>query len=306
MPRIARCVCTDRTFADLCEEARDRCLDLEGLCDLTSAGRGCGLCKPYLRRALQTGQMVFDEILTEETVAPAPEIPPAPTSGPVVLSWSGGKDSTLALHRLRNASDYEVTGLLTVLSAEHRRISHHGVREELLDIQAEALGLPLHKVWFPSSPDVAPTMAAFDTEMGRALADLRATGVSVIAHGDIYLEDLRRYRERRLQTAGMHGVFPLWGAAPTAILDEFVGLGYRAVLTAVNAELGAAWAGAVLDETFAARLPAGIDPCGENGEYHSFVYTGPAFREPIAIETGEVVDREGRTFIDLIPSRVAQ
>jgi len=218
----------------------------------------------------------------------------------VLFSWSGGKDSALALYELLRDPRYEVAALLTTISEAYRRISHHGVREELVEMQATALGLPLHKVYLPSSAAGPCRNEQYEELMGRALAELRIQGLSAVAHGDIFLEDLRAYRERNLARIGLRGLFPIWHRDTTALVRDFVGLGFKAYLTCVEGRLGAKFAGRSIDERFLQDLPAGIDPCGENGEYHSFVHEGPIFRRMVPVKLGVVVEREGRFYADLL------
>src|SRR5262245_37813365 len=213
----------------------------------------------------------------------------------VVFSWSGGKDSSLALHELLRDGNYEVVGLLTTVAGQYRRISHHGVREELLDMQADVLGLRLHKVYLPANSSLPCTNEQFEELMGNALVQLRNTGVGLVAHGDIFLEDLRAYRERNLARLNMKGLFPIWQRNTTELLDTFVRLGFKAYLSCVDGQkLGKGFAGREIDGSLPADLPKGVDPCGEYGEYHSFVYDGPIFRRPVAVHVGEVVLRDNR------------
>lgn len=221
---------------------------------------------------------------------------------PVLLSWSGGKDSALALYYLRRMEQYKVVGLLTTVSAEYRRVSHHGVQEVLLERQAAALGLSLDKLYVPTNSTLPCTHDLFVKMMGEKLTAYRDAGVRYVAHGDIFLEDLRRYRETNLARIGMQGLFPLWHRDTTELVEEFVALGFRAVLTCVDAQkLDAGFAGREIDHAFVGDLPPGVDPCGEYGEYHSFVYDGPIFREPIGVQIGERVQREQRWYVDLLP-----
>jgi uncharacterized protein (TIGR00290 family) len=223
-----------------------------------------------------------------------------PPALPVMLSWSGGKDSAMALRALRADPRYEVAGLLTTLAGEFGRVSHHGVRAALLEQQAEAVGLPLHPVWLPPG-EVA--MSDYEALMDAALADCRAAGIRHVAFGDLFLADLRAYRERKLAAAGMAGVFPLWGRDTAALLAEFIALGYRAVIACVDAaRLDASFAGRWIDAALAADLPPGVDPCGENGEYHSFVAAGPGLARAVPVTVGEVLRRDGRWFADLLPA----
>jgi uncharacterized protein (TIGR00290 family) len=214
-----------------------------------------------------------------------------------IVSWSGGKDSMLALHEARG--DHEIVGLLTTVTEEYDRISMHGVRSRLLELQAEALGLPLEKVLIP------PTCvnADYETRMGTALARYRADGVTAVVCGDLFLEDIRRYREERLFAGGLTGVFPLWGRDTSELAHEFLALGFRAVLCCVDTRgLPADFAGRLFDEALLADLPPGVDPCGENGEFHTFVFGGPAFRHPVRYTLGERTLRDQRfAFRDLLP-----
>lgn len=218
---------------------------------------------------------------------------------PVLFSWSGGKDSMLALHVLLDDPRYEVAGLLTTVAGDYRRISHHGVREELLRAQACALDLPLEVLYLPAQDC---TNAEYEACLGEALARRARAGVRTVAHGDLFLEDLRAYRERSLARVGMRAVFPIWGRDTRALIGVLEALGYRAVLCCVDAaRLGPEFAGRAVDAALLADLPADVDPCGENGEYHSFVWDGPRFRFPVPLRTGELATRAGRHFIDLLP-----
>lgn len=221
---------------------------------------------------------------------------------PILFSWSGGKDSALALHALLQEPEWEVVGLFTSISTEYRRVSHHGIREELLDEQAEALGLALDKLWLPTG-SVPCTNAQYETLVGEKLAEHVARGVKHVAHGDIFLVDLRAYRERNLAKLGMTGVFPIWKRDTRELVETFAALGFRAILCCVEgAKLDGSFAGRQLDLSLVADLPPGVDPCGENGEYHSFVYDGPIFQRPVAFEIGVKVCRDNRHYIDLVPA----
>lgn len=217
---------------------------------------------------------------------------------PVILSWSGGKDSALALHALQQHSEYDVRGLLTSINEHYQRISMHGVREALLDSQAEAIGLPLYKVRLSERP----SNEEYERQMRAALQDITAQGIRHIAFGDLFLEDIREYRIRQLQQMDMQAVFPLWQKSTDRLANEFVSLGFKAVLCCVDGQaLPADYAGREFDAAFLHALPAGIDPCGENGEFHSFVYAGPVFRHPVPVRTGEHVTRDQRFhFCDLL------
>ncbi len=218
----------------------------------------------------------------------------------LVFSWSGGKDSALALHELRQSDRYEVVALLTTVAEQYRRVSHHGVREELLEMQAAAIGVPLDKLYLPASSPC--TNAQFEELMARALARYRAAGVLLVAHGDLFLQDLRDYRERNLARTGMQGLFPLWRRDTTELFNTFIQLGFKAYLSCVDGQkLSEAFAGRAIDAGLLGDLPAGVDPCGEYGEYHSFVYDGPIFQRPVPVRVGEVVLRDTRYYADLLP-----
>lgn len=216
----------------------------------------------------------------------------------VLFCWSGGKDSAMALHSLLAAGDCHVVALLTTITDEYDRISMHGVRRALLERQAESLGLPLHPVRIPPQC----VNAIYEERMKEALGAHLARGVRRVAFGDIFLEDLRAYRERNLTQVGMEALFPIWKRDTRELAREFVRLGFRAVTVCVDPRaLDASFAGRALDASFFSDLPPGVDPCGENGEFHTFVFDGPIFRSPIAFRTGETVMRDGFCFCDLLP-----
>jgi uncharacterized protein (TIGR00290 family) len=221
---------------------------------------------------------------------------------PVVLSWSGGKDSALALARLRADPRIEVAGLLTTVTAEYDRVSIHGVRRTLLHAQADALGLPLQEVTLaPQS-----TNEAYDAALASAFGELRdrMPDVKQLAFGDIFLEDVRRYREERVEALGFGATFPLWGEPTSDLAREVFASGIVARLVCVDTQvLSATFAGRPYDAVLLAELPADVDPCGERGEFHTFVSAGPGFRRPVPYTVGEVVLRDGRfAFCDLVPS----
>lgn len=220
----------------------------------------------------------------------------------LLFSWSGGKDSAMALHVLLGDDRYEVVGLLTSVAAEYKRISHHGVREELLDAQAESIGLPLDKLYLPSDSSVPCTSERYEALMRYTLEPYCDAGVMLVGHGDLFLEDLRAYREKNLARLGMRGVFPLWKCDTTELIQTFLRMGFKAYLSCVEGKLGAAFAGRAIDANFVADLPDGIDPSGEYGEFHTFVYDGPIFRKPIDVAVGEVVCRDTRYYADLLPA----
>jgi uncharacterized protein (TIGR00290 family) len=216
----------------------------------------------------------------------------------VLFCWSGGKDSAMALHALRAAHGYRVTALLTTVTEEYDRISMHGVRRVLLERQAESLGLPLHVVLIPPQC----INATYEARMKEALGEHLAQGVQRVAFGDIFLKDLRVYREKNLAQLGMAALFPIWKRDTQELAHEFLRLGFRAIAVCVDPRvLDPSFAGRVLDESFFADLLPGVDPCGENGEFHTFVFDGPVFRTPIRFLTGEKVLRDGFYFCDLLP-----
>jgi uncharacterized protein (TIGR00290 family) len=213
------------------------------------------------------------------------------------LGWSGGKDSALALWTLREREGRLPGSLLTTVTAEYDRVSMHGVRRELLRIQAERVGVPLVQVEIPTPC----SNEVYEERMAAALASPEMEGVEEMAFGDLFLEDIREYRESRLIGTGRRAVFPVWGLDTAELARRFVAEGFRAVLVCVDPRaLDSAFAGREFDETLLCDLPPGVDPCGENGEFHTFVYDGPIFSEPVACRRGEVVEREGFVFCDLL------
>lgn len=215
-----------------------------------------------------------------------------------LLSWSSGKDSAFALGELRRARSCEVVGLLTTVTRKFGRVSMHGVREELLERQAEAVGVPLRKVAIPSPC----SNQEYEREMGRALEDARERGVRRIAFGDLFLEDVRSYRETRTREVGMECLFPLWHRDTTVLAREMVGAGVRARICCLDPhKIDRSFAGREFDLRLLSELPPGVDPCGERGEFHTFVTDGPGFRRPVSVEVGETVERDGFVFTDLLP-----
>jgi uncharacterized protein (TIGR00290 family) len=205
-----------------------------------------------------------------------------------IVSWSGGKDSALALFFCRQSEQYELVGLLTNVNEEFGRVSMHGVRTGLIEAQAEAIGLPLHTLKFPG--DVS--METYNVLMKQRLTELKELGITHVIYGDIFLEDLRRFREHQLSEVGLQGVFPLWNQNTHELLAQFIETGFKAVLVCLNEnQLPESWAGRELDATILNDLPPSVDPCGENGEYHSFVYDGPIFKKPVAFQKGNVIRR---------------
>jgi uncharacterized protein (TIGR00290 family) len=216
----------------------------------------------------------------------------------VVLSWSGGKDSALALCELRRWK-YEVCALLTTVTDEYNRVSMHGVRLALLKEQADSLEIPLDVVLIPKGI----SNEEYNQKMEEVCEKYKGDEVTTIAFGDIFLEDVRRYREENLATVGMKALFPLWGRDTSELAHTFIQLGFKGIITCVDSlVLDKNLVGTLFDSQFLSSLPDSVDPCGENGEFHSFVYDGPVFKEPISCTTGEVVLRENRFyFCDLIP-----
>lgn len=214
------------------------------------------------------------------------------------LSWSSGKDSAWALHVLRQSTEYEVVGLFTTINSAFERVAMHAVRVELLRKQAQAVGLPLYLIEIPYPCSDEQYAAVMEDFMARA----RGAGVQFMAFGDLYLEDVRRYREERMQGSGITPLFPLWGKPTRALLEEMLAAGVRTCLTCVDPKvLPAGFAGRELTTELLEAMPPGIDPCGENGEFHTFVFAGPMFSAPLDIEMGEVVERDGFVFADCLP-----
>ena len=214
----------------------------------------------------------------------------------VALSWSSGKDSAWTLHRLRQDPGIEVAALVTTVNAEFNRVAMHAVRQELLHAQAEAAGLPLIEVPIPHPC----SNAEYETRMRALIEQLHGERIERMAFGDLYLPDIRAYREKQLQGTGIAPLFPLWNEQTAALARSMIAGGLRAVLTCVDPKrLAPAFCGRRFDSELLDALPAGVDPCGENGEFHSFACAGPMFREPIAVETGETVESDVFVFTDL-------
>jgi uncharacterized protein (TIGR00290 family) len=220
---------------------------------------------------------------------------------PLILSWSGGKDSALALDALRASGEHGPIVLLTSVTAGYERVSIHGVRRELLRAQAAALGLPLHE--FELRPE--SSNEAYDAALAAALGELRDRfGATRVAYGDLFLDEIRRYREDRLRALDFEAVFPLWGRDTAGLARTFVHRGFQARLVCVDTtQLDASFAGRAYDARLLADLPETVDPCGENGEFHTFVSGGPGFSAPVAYDVGEVVIRLERfAYCDLLPA----
>ena len=205
------------------------------------------------------------------------------------FNWSGGKDSALALYYAQKNSQYSIDKLVTNINGKHRRISMHGVREELLDLQAEALGLPLHKIFLPEEP----SMQEYENRMKENLQRLKEEKFTHAFFGDIFLEDLKRYREEKLATVNIRAMFPLWKRDTVELMREFIDLGFKTIVVCIKAELlPQEFSGRIIDKEFLKDLPKDVDACGENGEFHTFVFDGPIFKKPVNIITGEKVFRE--------------
>ena len=221
----------------------------------------------------------------------------------ILLSWSGGKDSAWALHLLRQQPQYQVVGLLTTLNEHFHRVAIHGFREELLDLQAASIGLPLWKVDLPFPCSNADYESRMATVCARAVAE----GIHGIAFGDLFLEDIRAYRIEKLAPTGLHPIFPIWtpdlGITTAQLARQMIVAGLRAHLTCVDPRhLDASFAGRTFDASLLADLPASVDPCGERGEFHSFGFAGPIFSRPISVITGETVTRDNFIYADLLPA----
>jgi uncharacterized protein (TIGR00290 family) len=218
----------------------------------------------------------------------------------VIFTWSGGKDSVLALYELQIIYDYEVVSLLTTLTEDYNRISMHGVRSILLERQANSLGVPIEKIYISKNS----SNEDYEVKMREVLQKHLTAGVSSVVFGDIFLEDVKKYREDNLSKIGMKGIFPIWKRDTTELAHRFIDLGFKAVITCVDSNvLDKIFIGRLFDEQFLSELPATIDPCGENGEFHSFVYDGPIFKKRVLYTKGEVVLRDNRFwYCDLIPT----
>jgi uncharacterized protein (TIGR00290 family) len=214
----------------------------------------------------------------------------------VLLSWSSGKDSAWSLHVLRQQQKFEVVGLMTTVNEVYQRVAMHAVRVELLEAQAAAVDVPLWMIPIPSPC----SNSDYESAMGAAITRARREGIDGIAFGDLFLEDIRRYREERLRETGLSPIFPIWGISTQELARKMIGAGLRARLTCVDPkQISASFVGREFDASLLAELPPGIDPCGERGEFHTFAYDGPMFREPVRIQLGESVERDGFVFADL-------
>ena len=216
-----------------------------------------------------------------------------------MLGWSGGKDSSLALREILAEGRYEVAALLTTCTEGFRRVSMHGVRCSLLKRQVEALGLPCRKVFIPQHC----SNEVYERLMREACLEFKGAGITKVAFGDLFLTEIRAYRDRMLAQVGMTALYPVWGLSTPQLAREFIRDGFRATLVCVDSQkLDASFAGRAFDDSLLASLPAHVDPCGENGEFHTFVHAGPIFRQPVACQPGAVVQRGQFYFADLLPT----
>ena len=217
----------------------------------------------------------------------------------VLFSWSGGKDSAIALYEIQKSKSYEILALLTTITEDYDRVSMHGLRRSLLERQANSLGISLEKVFITKDA----SNEEYESKMKEALLRYKNAGVHSVVFGDIFLQDVRKYREENLSKIGMNGVFPIWRRNTTALAHTFIDLGFKAVTICIDSNvLDKRFAARDFDKQFLSQLPPTVDPCGENGEFHSFVYDGPIFKENILFKKGEIVLRDNRFYYcDLIP-----
>ncbi|MBP6586861.1 MAG: diphthine--ammonia ligase [Flavobacterium sp.] len=206
-----------------------------------------------------------------------------------LFNWSSGKDSALALYKITQDKEYEISCLLTSVNQQFQRVSMHGVRVELLEQQAKSMGLPLKIMQIPEMP----TMEAYEAVVQTTLSKLKKQGITHSIFGDIFLEDLRKYREDKLAEMDFEGVFPLWKISTQDLIQEFMALGFKTIVVCVNERfLDKSFVGRIIDQDFINDLPENVDVCGENGEFHTFTFDGPIFSKPITFEVGEIVYRK--------------
>jgi uncharacterized protein (TIGR00290 family) len=205
-----------------------------------------------------------------------------------VFNWSGGKDSSIALYKVLLECEYEISYLLTTVSSSFKRIVQHGVKEKLLEMQAESIGIPLYKLYMPENTD----MDVYNSLIKQTLLNLKNENINTGIFGDIFLEDLRKYREEKLAEVGVNAVFPIWKYPTHSLVRQFIETGFKAVIVCVNETyLDKSFAGREINFDFIRDLPPGVDPCGENGEFHSFVYDGPIFKKPVKYQLGELIKK---------------
>ncbi len=218
----------------------------------------------------------------------------------VLFCWSGGKDSAMALYEIQRSKEYEIVSLLTTITEDYDRVSLHGVRRTLVKQQACSLGLPLEEVLIPKDS----SNEEYESKMRATLTRFKQASVSMVVFGDIFLEEIREYREHNLSQLGMKGLFPIWGRDTAELTQSFIALGFHAITTCVDSKvLDKSFVGRILDKYFLADLPPNVDPAGENGEFHSFVFDGPIFREKIVYDLGKHVLRDSFYFCDLLPTK---
>jgi uncharacterized protein (TIGR00290 family) len=216
----------------------------------------------------------------------------------VIFSWSGGKDSAVALYEIQRSQRYEILSLLTTITEDYDRVSLHGVPRTLVEQQAKSLGLPIQKVFIPKDC----SNEEYEARMKQTLIKFKQAGVSRVVFGDVFLEEVRKYRENNLSKLEMTGLFPIWGRDSAELTRSFIALGFQAITICVDTRvLDKRFVGRIIDESFLAQLPPNVDPGGENGEFHSFVFDGPIFRDRIAYKLGEQVLRDSFYFCDLLP-----
>ncbi len=217
----------------------------------------------------------------------------------VLIAWSGGKDSAWTLHVLRQQPDVEIAGLFTTVHEDVARVAVHEVRVSLLSAQAEAAGVRLNTI---SIPRPCPN-AVYESAISKFLGTQAGEGITHLAFGDLFLEDIRRYREKQFAASGLKLLFPLWGLGTRALAEEMTAAGLRAIITCVDLKRAPGeWAGSVFDAEFVARVPPAIDPCGENGEFHTFVFEGPMLSAPVRARPGELTQSGGFAYADLLPA----
>jgi len=215
------------------------------------------------------------------------------------IAWSSGKDSAWSLHVARQKKEVDIVGMLTTVTGDYDRVSMHAVRTALLDAQAEAVGLPLYRVTIPAKC----TNEIYESKMAEAMDAAKAAGVTHMVFGDLFLEEIRNYRVANLAKVGMSANFPLWRSDTRALAREMISAGLKAYLTCIDPrKMPRDLAGHAFDDDLLGRLPSGVDPCGENGEFHTFVYGGPMFRKEIPVKIGDTVEREGFVFTDVLPA----
>jgi len=218
----------------------------------------------------------------------------------VLFCWSGGKDSALALYEIQKDKKYEIVSLLTTITEDYDRVSLHGVPRILVEQQAKSLGLPIQEVFIPKDS----SNEEYESRMRETLIRFKQADVSRVVFGDIFLEEVRKYREDNLSKLGMKGLFPIWGRDTGEVTRSFIALGFQAIVICIDTKvLDKRLVGRIIDESFLAQLPPNVDPGGENGEFHSFVFDGPIFRERIAYKLGKRVLRDSFYFCDLLPTK---